>query len=200
VAAVWQTLLSDDNEWLAETMLAFELTHANLEAALEQAPASTRHRALATLLRNRVVHGGILAPGSGLIRTGENGKGLASRWYPETLCRRIREIGRLRHRIDFRHADAFDVLDELAQRPDVAWFIDPPYHQAGRRLYSCHAIDHAALFARASRLGGPFLMTYDNADEIQALAAAHGLPTRLVPMKTTHHRQKSELVIEGRAH
>lgn len=198
VAAVWHTLLSDDNSWLAETILHFELTPQNLTAALEAASCSTKHRAWATLLRNRVVHGGILAPGSGLIRRGENGRGLASRWYPETLSRRIRAIYAMRHRIAFRQGDAFAVLDELGHRPDVAWFIDPPYHRAGRRLYTCHRIDHEALFARVARLRGPFLLTYDDAPEIRGLASRHSLATRLVPMKTTHHRQKYELVIEAR--
>ena len=196
VAAVWHTILSNDNSWLAETILNFDLNHANLNAALEQAETSTKHRAFATLLKNRVFHGGILAPGSGLIRNGENGRGLASRWYPETLCRRIRDIDRVRHRIEFQQGSAFEVLSKLAERDNAAWFIDPPYHQAGRRLYTCHQIDHAELFASVKQLKGPFLMTYDNAEEIQELAQRCAFATRHVPMKTTHHRQKYELIIE----
>jgi len=40
-------------------------------------------------VKNRVNRGGILAPGAGMIKQGEKGKGLKSRWYPETLKRRI---------------------------------------------------------------------------------------------------------------
>jgi hypothetical protein len=44
-------------------------------------------------------------------------------------------------------------------------------------------------------LAGDFLMTYDQADEIEALAAAHGLCTARVPMKTTHHITTHELLV-----
>lgn len=35
--------------------------------------------AFCTILKNRIFHGGILAKGSGMIKNGENGKGIASR-------------------------------------------------------------------------------------------------------------------------
>lgn len=38
-------------------------------------------------------------------------------------------------------------------------------------------------------------MTYDNAKEIRDLAERHGFATRLVPMKSTHHTEMSELII-----
>src|SRR5439155_26270 len=46
-------------------------------------------RALNILIRNRLSHGGIIAPGAGLLCEGEAGRGMLSRWYPETLSRRI---------------------------------------------------------------------------------------------------------------
>jgi DNA adenine methylase len=38
-------------------------------------------------------------------------------------------------------------------------------------------------------------MTYDNADEVKAMARAHGFQMRLIPMKNTHHAAMEELVI-----
>ena len=83
-----------------------------------------------------------MAPGASSIRTGEAGKGLASRWYPETIARRIRDIASHAHRIQFHESDGMKTLGRLAwdTRPGTAVFADPPYTAAGkradRRLYN----------------------------------------------------------------
>lgn len=55
-----------------------------------------------------------MAEGAGLVKTGENGRGLNSRWYPETLARRIQEISGLRERFSFVEGDAFEVVRRYA--------------------------------------------------------------------------------------
>jgi DNA adenine methylase len=42
---------------------------------------------------------------------------------------------------------------------------------------------------------GDFLMTYDNAEEVRALAGRHGFQTKPVAMKNTHHAEMNELLI-----
>jgi DNA adenine methylase len=42
---------------------------------------------------------------------------------------------------------------------------------------------------------GDVLITYDNADEVKALAEKHGFQTALIPMKNTHHVKMAELLI-----
>lgn len=42
---------------------------------------------------------------------------------------------------------------------------------------------------------GDFLLTYDNADEVRALALEHGFEARPIPMKNTHHAEMTELLI-----
>jgi DNA adenine methylase len=41
--------------------------------------------------------GGILAKVASFIKNGENGKGITSRWHPETLRRRILAIDQVKH-------------------------------------------------------------------------------------------------------
>ncbi|EFO78938.1 D12 class N6 adenine-specific DNA methyltransferase [Oscillochloris trichoides DG-6] len=199
VAAVWQTILSDSAPELAERLVRFELTPANLEAALMSPATSPADLAFQTILRNRINRGGILAAGAGRIRHGEHGKGIASRWYPQTLQHRILAIYALRQRIRFLEADGMAILHDYAQRADVAIFLDPPYtaagKRAGQRLYTYADVDHHALFACAAQLRGDLLMTYDQSPEIADLAAHHHLQTRLVAMKSTHHAQMRELLI-----
>src|SRR5439155_12331007 len=145
----------------------------------------------------RVNRGGILAPGAGLVKSGENGRGLLSRWYPETLKKRIMNIVRIRDRITFIEGDGMEALKQNAQRPDAVFFIDPPYTAAGKkagsRLYAHSELDHQKLFEIASSLAGDFLMTYDNTEEVYLLAKRHNFDTLLVAMKNTHHARMSEL-------
>ncbi|MCB0105770.1 MAG: DNA adenine methylase [Caldilineaceae bacterium] len=195
VAAVWETITNGNAQWLADKIVTFNLTPETARHAIDQADKSLKQRAFATIVKNRVNRGGILADGASFVKHGENGKGIRSRWYPETLKRRILDIDLVRDRIHFIHGDAFEVCRKHGHRTNVVYFIDPPYVKAGRRLYRHSDMDHTALFAQAAELAGDFLMTYDNAPEIRHLAEKHGFDMREVAMKTTHHDQKTELLI-----
>lgn len=199
VASVWDTILGPECAWLAQRILEFQLTHGSVQQVLSRPPTSLREKAFQTLLKNRTYYGGILAPGSGPIRYGENGKGIRSRWYPKTLARRIEAIHKVRDRLDFVTGDGFGMLTANAEHPDVAFFIDPPYtaggKRAGSRLYAHNEIDHLELFRIAQTLSGDFLMTYDNAEEILVLTREHAFQTRAVPMNNNRHAYMTELLI-----
>ncbi len=197
VAAVWQTILGDDNKWLADKIFNFDLTIENVGKELDRTEPSVRDAAFRTILRNRIFHGGIMAKGSGLIKHGENGKGISSRWYPKTIRDRILAVNSVKDRISFIHSDAFSVFRKYACRKNYCFFIDPPYTVAGRRLYTHHQVDHHKLFDLTSTVKGNFLMTYDDSEEIRGLAKKFHFLCETIPMKTTHHREKNELLISN---
>jgi len=195
VAAVWSTILGRGGEWLADRIASFEVTAASVGQTLASRPRSAKERAFSTILRNRVQRGGILAPGAGLMKNGENGRGLRSRWYPETLRQRILDIVRIRDRIRFVHGDGVAYMAKRVQRTGVAFFIDPPYVIAGRRLYKHSEIDHEKLFSLAKALAGNFLLTYDDSEEIRHLIVQFRFDCETVPMKNTHNATMYELLI-----
>lgn len=200
VAAVWETILSGEADWLADAIADFSLTPETAVAALADLCSETRCVAFRTILKNRINRGGILAPGAGIIKHGENGKGLLSRWYPETLRRRILEIAAIRDRITFEQGNGIAVMCRHADRADAVYFIDPPYtasktKSAGSRLYLHSVLDHEHLFQVAATVAGDFLMTYDNAPGVQDLARRQGFDTLPIPMKNTHHAEMTELLI-----
>lgn len=199
VAAVWKTIFEGDADWLADEVLRFDLTPSNLEKTLKAEASSIQQVAFKTILKNRTFHGGILAAGSAPLRYGESGKGIKSRWYPETLSRRIRTAACFRDRMEFIHGNAFEIIKKWSLDPDTAFFIDPPYtaggKRAGSRLYNHWELDHEKLFSLVSKLRGDFLMTYDSSPEIRSLAIKYGLPFKEVAMKNTHHSVMSELLI-----
>jgi DNA adenine methylase len=202
VAAVWKTILQLDAEWLVDRILSFNLTHDNVRTELAGTGGSAPEIAFRTILKNRTFHGGILAPGSSLMKNGESGKGLHSRWYPATLASRIRAIANIRDRFTFHEGDGVQVIREHAHLAQNVFFIDPPYtagtqagKRAGSRLYTHHRLDHEQLFGAVQKVKGDFLMTYDDAVDVHELAEKHKFQTRLIAMKNTHHAKMTELLI-----
>ncbi len=199
IAAVWESVVNGDAEWLANRVLTFDLTKETVLRELKKTPRTRREKAFQTILKNRTFHGGILAEGSGLLRYGENGKGIRSRWYPGTLARRLLNLNHIASKIDFRCQDGLKVMEEMADDPCAAYFIDPPYtaggKKAGKRLYKHCDLDHERLFEVCDTLKGDFLITYDNAEEVKRMARRHRFQMRLIPMTNTHHATMEELVV-----
>jgi DNA adenine methylase len=199
ISSVWKTILGGDAGWLAKRILSFELTTESAKEEFCKRPRSQREIAFQTILKNRTAHGGILAEGAGVLKHGENGKGILSRWYPQTIAKRITNIEFVTHRIEFVHGDAFEQMERFKNDRSAVFFIDPPYtaggKSAGSRLYTHCEVDHDCLFSLCEKLRGDFLMTYDNAKEVCALAKRHGFATKPVAMKNTHHAEMNELLI-----
>jgi DNA adenine methylase len=195
IAAVWEVILNGKNKWLADKIISYHLTIDNIKTDLDKPDKQIHDIAFCTILRNRIFHGGILAKGSGMIKNGENGKGIASRWYPKTLHDRIIAISHVKDKIRFIIGDAFDILEQKRNDENAYFFIDPPYTVAGKRLYKYSDIDHEHLFALTAKLKGKFMLTYDNTPAIRLLAEKYHLGYRTIPMKTTHHLEKTEIII-----
>ena len=193
IAAVWKTILNGKGTALAERIVEFQVSETAVRRILAARHRALLDRAFAAIIRNRMQRGGIMAPGAALMKNGENGKGLLSRWYPATLKRRILDIVERKEQLCFCHGDGIEFLRQKAHRTDIAYLIDPPYTVAGRRLYAHSDIDHDELFAVAATLKGEFLMTYDNAAPVVELARKHGFKTQEIAMKNTHHAVMSEL-------
>ena len=202
VSSVWKVIFGDKEkefEWLCMRILSFHPTREKVCEELEPPPSNLRERAWQTILRNRMQRGGIMAPGAGLVKMGENGKGLCSRWYPKTLVSRMQYLRKMRNAVTFYEGDALEIIPEYLDDESTAFFIDPPYtvstKGAGRRLYVAHEVNHEFLFKMMSQARGPVLMTYDNDENVLALVKKYKYSVFRIPMKTTHHLQKYELLI-----
>ncbi len=194
VAAAWKSILSD-YEWLIHKILTFDLSKDNVNTILQKEPQTIRERGFVTILRNRINHGGILAKGAGALKNGENGKGIASRWYPTTLAKRIKDISLFKDKITFIQGDAFDFFNEKYYNESTYFFIDPPYTMAGKRLYTHNEVNHEELLRRVSQMTSHYLVTYDKCDYVISLIEKYGLKWETIPMTTTHHILKEEILI-----
>ena len=125
---------------------------------------------------NRTNRSGVLSGGviGGLAQTG-NYK-IDARFNRETLIERLRALGTLADRIVVSNLDGRTVIRKYAHDPSVFMYIDPPYVQAGSKLYlnAFSAYDHMALSRIVDEIDqAHWLMTYDVAPLIQKLYADH---------------------------
>lgn len=201
VAAFWHAALTHADE-LCDRITCFNPTRENVAKISTDVPTTLVEHGFRTFVLNRTRRGGILARGASLSRIGENGKGVASRWYAKTLVKRLRELNAYADRLVFCEADGMKMLESIALIENVVMFIDPPYtaggKRAGKRLYAHHEIDHERLFAVLADSDVDFLMTYDMAPEIIELVNRHGFTAVRVAMKNTHHARLNELVVTRR--
>lgn len=194
VAAFWRDALYSTDA-LIQGIAQFQPTLENVSTIELQETSGFR-----TLVLNRTRNSGILAPGASFVKQGENGKGIQSRWYPETLIRRLSDISNHADRIVFREGDGIHTIESLVHRNDnEALFLDPPYtaggKRAGSRLYAHSEIDHLRLFDLLADSDMNFLMTYDCSPEIANLVREHRFHAVCVFMHNAHHNTIPELVI-----
>ena len=197
VAAFWRCVLLDTDDLIGR-ILQFTPSREVVEELEQAGWRSDAERAFRTLVLNRTRWAGILAPGASFIASGENAKGIGSRWYPDTLVNRLHEIGKHAKKFAFYEGDSMEILEPLLQGwgQNAAVFVDPPYtggrgKRAGSRLYAHCTIDHARLFHILDRSNSNFLMTY----EIVDLVDVHRFHAVRVEMNNAHYSQLAELVI-----
>ena len=193
IADVWRAILGRNGKRLADQIRSFKVTNESLEAIFSAEPNNLRKRAFRTILKNRVNRNGIVAPGAGRLKRGEDNAGVASRWYPSTLGDRIEAIVQVKSAFSVKNGDGLRYMLRRLEDENAVYFIDPPYAKVGERLYRYGSINHERLFERASKLRGSFLMTYNDSTEIRNLADKYGFEVREILMNCG--REKIELLI-----
>lgn len=131
----------------------------------------------AAFFLNRTNRSGIIKGGGvigGLDQTGAYK--IDCRFNRVDLASRVRRIARYKSRITLTRLDAVDFMDlfESEERGPSLVCIDPPYFVRGSSLYTnfYRRDDHAILADRVLRLKSSWVMTYDDAPEIESLYEA----------------------------
>ena len=195
VAAFWHAVLQSAPA-LAERVRGFEPTIERIRALEDTSPTDVLEHGFRTLVLNRTrMNGGLAAQASFPRR-------MASRWYPETLAKRLAAINEHRNRLDFFEGDGTALLPLVLRTAGrkTAVFLDPPYtaqggRRAGQRLYTHARVDHARAFATLAQYEANFLMTCDTAPQIVDLVREHDFTAVNVSVKNGHHDRTHELVV-----
>lgn len=151
---------------------------------------------------NRTNRSGVLTGGviGGLAQQG-NYK-IHARFNRDTLIGRVSAIGELSKRITVMSRDGRSVIREFADRPEVFMYIDPPYVQAGSRLYlnAFEGRDHSALSEVVNNVSrAHWLMTYDVDPLIERLYAQHFQSRYELYYSARNYKMSDELMIASSA-
>ena len=201
VAAFWKVAVSE-GEALAKRMLGYVPSRDSVKRLLVQQPESPRERAWRVLVLNRMLHNGILSPGSSVAKRGEAQMGELSRWYPETISRRMQAVESHSDRLMVIEADGLAVMEDMIGNDSgerVVVFADPPYVSPDKRralrLYTHNDISHERMFDLLAGSEVDFLMTYNLTEDTIRLTDDRGFYAVAVAMKTARHTIQYELVI-----
>lgn len=203
VAAVWRAFLGRNYRRMDALIRDFVPTRRAVQRVLARSPGDDVELAFQVLVRNRTTRAGIIAPGAGLLNKGENGRGIASRWYPQTLRKRGEAIRALRRRFTFIEGNGFEEIIRSRDDTRTAVFADPPYlggvSSPGSRLYAHSDVRAEDLILELAQRRGPFALTYHAEPFIADLAHRHELTAALIRMRDAHHRSQGEWLILNRS-
>jgi len=136
--------------------------------------------AFATFYLNRCNHSGILGarPVGGMAQDGTYQ--IASRYNKATSIAKIEAIAKHADKIEVSNMDGADFIAHLKRQHRNRKFLiyfDPPYYQKGPALYLNHFAyeDHEALRNCIVRCPFPWVLSYDNHDDIVELYERQGL-------------------------
>lgn len=123
---------------------------------------------------NRTNRSGVIGSGGVIGGLDQTGNYLIDcRFNREDLSRRIVRVSRYADRIHLTRLDALDFLDvcKTTLPANSLLFVDPPYFQKGPELYTnfYKAADHAKLAVKVLSVSLPWIVTYDDVEEIRRL-------------------------------
>lgn len=201
VFAFWDTVVNRPDplcERILRTAVTMEEWHRQ-RAVLSNPSSSSLNLAFATLFLNRTNRSGILKGGviGGKEQTG-NYK-LDCRFNRTDLVHKIQRIHIYRDVVRLSRLDAGKCLKKWARElPRRALLnIDPPYFTQGRDLYLSfyRAEDHVRLANQVRRLAVPWMLTYDDTPEIEALYAGLPIYRKSLVYYAQVKRRASELLV-----
>ena len=180
IAVFWRVATQQTAElvnMVANEPVTMDAWHHWRAIMLGQEPATELERGFATLFMNRTNRSGILKGGviGGKAQTGTYR--LGERFMRDELCTRLQRVGLHANSIHVYEEDAYKLLQRchrfLPTKSLV--YLDPPYYVKGEGLYRnfYKHEDHAqiARLLSSARFRRPWVVSYDNADEIRAMYA-----------------------------
>ncbi|MEC4591909.1 DNA adenine methylase [Nitrospirillum amazonense] len=178
--AFWHCVLNTTNELIEKiksTPVTVEEWRKQRNIHQNALSHSILDRGFSAFFLNRTNRSGIIS-GAGVIGgLSQNGTyKIDCRYNKDNLTKRILRISKYKDRIHLTNMDAQDFLKVSSKslNGNILFCIDPPYFKKGADLYTSfyNYADHCGLSGDVLALEKPWIVTYDNASEIQELYSA----------------------------
>lgn len=188
VAGFWKTVFNDA-EWLVNQVERMQVTVESWKAYRDRVCRTNRECALACIFLNRTSFSGILADSAGPIGgyNQDSDYKIDCRFNKQDLIKRIRQASELKDRVEFVHKgnwkSTVQKVRSLGYRPQETFFyFDPPFWAKADRLYRYFFTnqDHVDLCSFLKTFRRPWLLSYDNAEEIVKMYSSNGNGTNHV--------------------
>jgi DNA adenine methylase len=202
VISFWKSL-RDENERFARRIERTPLTIREWDKQKEIFRNAVQgfDLAFAFFYLNRTNRSGIMNAGVIGGREQRGRWGIDARFNRVDLARRVRNLAPFRRRISITRSDALTFLASLAEprRKTLFVYLDPPYFQKGRDLYtsSYDADDHAQIAKYLRTFRRPWLLTYDDCEEIRRLYQSHQVLDSELSYSAREVRRGREVVVLG---
>lgn len=202
VYAFWWAILNDA-ESLLRKVRDTDVTIATWESQKRiyshQGDHSLSDVGFATFFLNRTNRSGILQGG---VIGGKKQDGpykLTARYNKSDLMSRIQLIAQYKNRIQLYNRDAFDLVTSLIPtiHSKTLIYFDPPYFRKGKLLYkNCYELqDHARVASLIQSLHVPWIVTYDNVEEIRELYSRENCVEFNISYSANRERQRGSEIM-----
>ena len=176
IYAFWYAILNHTDEFVTmieETEISMDNWRIQKEVQTQKDTDNLLRLGFSTFFLNRTNRSGIIKAG---VIGGKNQDGkykMDCRFNKTKLIELIRKISTYRAQIELHNSDALEFIERIKERDNQFYFIDPPYYQKGKQLYTnfyTHE-DHVELANYFKQELGEkqILISYDNCPEIEQL-------------------------------
>lgn len=177
IFSFWNQVINNTNAFVKKierTPVTLEEWHKQKKIQERKNRASELSLGFSTFFLNRTNRSGVIQKAGVIGGLNQDGNyKLDCRFNKEGLIEKIRRIEKYKHRINFYNMDALDFIEMLDNDlPKNTFFcVDPPYFNKGSTLYTnfYNPDDHKHIAKRLKKLKKSWILTYDDASEIQRL-------------------------------
>ncbi|HEO1839401.1 TPA: DNA adenine methylase [Acinetobacter baumannii] len=187
-------------ERIQETDVTIEEWYKQREIQLNKDKVSDFELAFSSFFLNRTNRSGIILK-AGMIGgfKQEGNYKIDCRYNKKTLIDKIRRIEKYKHRIHLYNLDALDFFENMKSSlpKNSIYCIDPPYFEKGQTLYTnaYEKQDHEKIAEKILKLNRPWILTYDNAEEIRRLYRSRKQYTFDLNYSAAEKRVGTELLV-----
>lgn len=176
IYAFWHAILNHTDEFIRmieETDISMDSWYAQKEIQVQKDTSDLLTLGFSTFFLNRTNRSGIIKAGVIGGRNQDGNYKMDCRFNKTKLIELIKKISAYRNQIELHNSDALDFIESVKRRHNQFYFIDPPYYQKGKQLYTnfyTHE-DHVELanYFKERLKRKKILISYDNCPEIEQL-------------------------------
>lgn len=204
IYAVWYSILylSDELiEKIKDTEINMDEWYKQKEIQKSKNDVSILELGFSTLFLNRTNRSGIIKAG---VIGGKKQNGnykIDCRFNKEKLIDLIVKISSNKDRIEIYNKDAKEFIDLIKRKKKKFFFIDPPYFNKGKDLYTnfFSENDHIELakFIKKKLSNQPLLISYDKCPQIEALYNRYNKETILLNYSVQNKKRGEELLFSN---